>query len=110
MTDDAAGEHVLAVADVTGIGIGGRARKTDAIQVRKAANARTVPADTGIIQHHAADAAFAGGESVLLAAVGAWHQNMSGAFRRCRGAARRGVDPDCRNHRRPGVAFAWAGG
>jgi hypothetical protein len=71
VTDDAAGEHVLAIADVTGVGVGGRARQADAIKVGKATNARAVPADAGIIQHHAADAAFTRVESVVLAAVGA---------------------------------------
>jgi hypothetical protein len=71
MTDDAAGEHVLPIADVTGAGIGGGARQADAIKVVEATNPCATPADAGIIQHHTADAASTGVESVVLATVGA---------------------------------------
>jgi hypothetical protein len=71
VADDAAGEHVLAIADVTGVGVGGRARQADAIKVSEAANARAVPADAGIIQHYPADAALTRMEGVVLAAIGA---------------------------------------
>jgi hypothetical protein len=68
---DTAGEHVIAIADVAGIGVGGRARQADAIKVGEASNARAVLANAGIIQDHAADAVFTRVESVVLATVGA---------------------------------------
>ena len=76
VADDAVREHMVAVADMAGLRIGGRSGQVDPVEKIQADNAGVVLADAGIVHDHGTHRPLGGVEGVVAAAIGPGDDDM----------------------------------